>query len=236
MTGDLPARRPAALRLAAALLGAAGLGLLLQLLVLEAVVVPTRSMAGAILPGDHLILEKLGYVPRALAVRSPSRGQVVALSMPGGDLHLKRCVAVAGDTIEYRSGRILVNGRTAASGVADPGPFLAAAGPRVVPREGEEILLDSAGCAIYLGLIASEGRSAERDGRGGVLVDGVRTAGYRATRDYLFVLGDNHALSADSRVWGFVPEERVVGTALFIYWSLDGDGSVRWDRIGTIIR
>ena len=56
-------------------------------------------------------------------------------------------------------------------------------------------------------------------------------------RDYLFVLGDNLEHSYDSRMWGFLPEENVEGSAMLVYWSVDpAGGRVRWDRVATGVR
>jgi signal peptidase I len=76
-----------------------------------------------------------------------------------------------------------------------------------------------------------------------VTVDGKSATTYTVERDYCFGMGDNRDNSLDSRYWGFVPVENVVGTPLFVYWSWDptipfaslGDkfSSIRWGRIFT---
>jgi signal peptidase I len=188
----------------------------LKAFVVDAVTVPSRSMEPAILPGDSIILDKTGFSPSFLAFRLPSRGDVVAFELPAsagggerGALGLKRCVAVAGDTVEFRNGEILVNGSVAVTGVADRGELFADGAPRRVPRRGDAV--DS----------ASDGRTG-----------GGSTAG----QDCIFVIGDNHAVSLDSRSWGFLPARSVVGKAAMIYWSRGDGGGVRWPRIGNLVR
>ena len=77
-------------------------------------------------------------------------------------------------------------------------------------------------------------------------MDGVGATDYEVEHDYYFVLGDNRHNSLDSRFWGFVPDQNLIGEALMVYWSWDPDiavsnlmdkvRSIRWDRVGTLIR
>jgi signal peptidase I len=78
-----------------------------------------------------------------------------------------------------------------------------------------------------------------------VLVDGTPTSTYVVERDYVFGMGDHRDNSLDSRYWGFIPKENLVGTPILVYWSWNSNipltfiferlGSVRWGRIGKII-
>ena len=78
----------------------------------------------------------------------------------------------------------------------------------------------------------------EKDGR--LIVDGESLATYTFKQDYYFMMGDNRHNSQDSRYWGFVPEDHVVGKALFIWLSLDPHekflDKIRWGRIFKGIR
>ena len=234
-----------------------------KIFVFDAVVVSSGSMEKTLRPGDFLLIDKTGYAPvgaarRLLAgtglifpflagTRAPARGEVVAFSFPpnataagpiSGEhdaIIIKRCVATAGDTLRLDGNDLFVNGLPAVTGIGDPGDFFVNRSPRRVPREGDILTLDSAGCPLWRDLIAREGHELGTDGAGGATVDGRPAKSYTVEHTYIFVMGDNLPLSLDSRSWGFLPAGRVIGTALVVYWSLADDGSVRWDRIGTFV-
>lgn len=108
-------------------------------------------------------------------------------------------------------------------------------GPIWIPRHGATIDLTPASALMYERVItAYEGHKL--DVRGGkVFVDGSEAASYTFAMDYYFMMGDNRHKSADSRYWGFVPEDHIIGRPLFVWLSLDPDksgfGKLRTDRI-----
>jgi signal peptidase I len=104
----------------------------------------------------------------------------------------------------------------------------------IVPAKGMTIHLDSMTFAKWKIFIQREGSSIEQSNNG-IVVDGTESTSYTVKRNYYFGLGDNINNSSDSRVWGFIPEENVVGKAMVIYWSKTDDG-IQWNRMGTIIR
>ena len=106
-------------------------------------------------------------------------------------------------------------------------------GPVVVPRAGDAVVLDDRTWPVIRTVVERfEGRTAERTATG-YLIDGRPAETYTFSQDYYFALGDSRDDSADSRTWGFVPFDHVIGKAVAVYFSYDQDaGAVRWGRIG----
>lgn len=106
-----------------------------------------------------------------------------------------------------------------------------------IPKKGETLHFDDHvdyKVAAYGRCIKNyEGNDFEyRDGK--VYINGQETTSYTFKYDYYFMMGDNRDKSADSRLWGFVPEDHIVGSPMFIWLSYNKDkGSIRWERIFT---
>lgn len=193
-------------------------------------------------------------------------GQRDEVESPEFAYYLKRAMALAGDTLEIVNRVVYVNGKPAPlprnikfnsrniqpRGYANPRIFPKGMpfnednyGPIVVPWQGQVIRLTAANFEQWKIFIAREGHQVERV-NSKIFIDGMETSTYTVERNYVFGMGDNRDNSLDSRFWGFIPEESIVGTPLIVYWSWDPDiplfsifdklSTVRWNRIGTIIK
>ena len=108
-------------------------------------------------------------------------------------------------------------------------------GPLYIPKAGEKITLTVENLPLYQKVItAYEGKTvAVQDGK--VLINGEAITEYTFEMDYYFMMGDNRHHSADSRFWGFVPENHVVGKAVFVWLSIDPESGVRWNRLFSLV-
>jgi signal peptidase I len=112
-------------------------------------------------------------------------------------------------------------------------------GPIWIPKKGEKLKLTLDNLPIYERPIrAYEGNQLEvRNGK--IFINGKETTEYTFKMDYYWMQGDNRHNSADSRYWGFVPEDHIVGKPIFIWWSSDPDrrgiNGIRWSRLFSFV-
>ena len=113
-------------------------------------------------------------------------------------------------------------------------------GPIWIPKKGDTVQLTAKNLPLFRRIIeAYEGHTLEeRDGR--IVIDGKEATEYTFAMNYYWMMGDNRHNSADSRFWGFVPEDHIVGKASFVWLSLDAEKSfpanIRWERLFRKVR
>ncbi len=206
------------------------------------------------------------------AFREPKKGDVIVFIYPGDrdeikskefQYYLKRCVAVGGDTLMVKNMQLYVNGKLSPN--PEHSKFIDVPvspydkfrtfpvgrgytrdnyGPIRIPKSGDIINLSIDNFKEWDIFIQREGHKTEFDGRN-IYIDGNKVNNYKVERDYCFGMGDNRNNSEDSRYWGFVPVENIVGTPIVVYWSWETNlpiaklmnklASVKWSRIGTFI-
>ncbi|GAB4284797.1 MAG: signal peptidase I [Marinilabiliales bacterium] len=113
-------------------------------------------------------------------------------------------------------------------------------GPIVIPKKGMTVKLSTFNLPIYERIIAHYEHNDLVVKDNEIYINGQKTDSYTFKMDYFWLMGDNRHGSADSRFWGFVPEDHVVGKAIFIWMSLDKDkgwldGKIRWNRLFRLV-
>lgn len=113
-------------------------------------------------------------------------------------------------------------------------------GPLWVPKEGATIPVNDSTMSIYgFTILDYEHHDNAKIEDGKLIIDGKELTEYTFKQDYYFMMGDNRHNSLDSRYWGFVPADHIVGKAFFIWLSIDKDGGffnkIRWRRFFNLI-
>ncbi len=105
-----------------------------------------------------------------------------------------------------------------------------------VPFKGKVVDFKKENIAYYRRIItAYEGHKLE-DKKDGIYIDGKKTTTYKIQMNYYWLMGDNRYNSADSRIWGFVPEDHVVGRASLVWFSKSAYMGIRWERLFKLIK
>ncbi|HEY6967992.1 MAG TPA: signal peptidase I [Candidatus Angelobacter sp.] len=204
--------------LSEAILGIAGVlvsGLFIITFIIQAFEIPSRSMEKTLLVGDHVFVDRLtaspraGYVGPLLPYRKIRRGETAVFISPiQADLHLvKRIVAVPGDRIHLQNGELYVNG------VKQNEPYV-----YHIPPQGYQ---PDAEYRDNFPNVSPEGLNPQGSDRRLEMRLHIDHGDLVIPEHNYFAMGDSRENSYDSRYWGFVPEENLIGRPLFIYWSFD---------------
>jgi signal peptidase I len=174
----------------------------------QAFIVPTGSMESTVLIGDHLLVDKLSYAPpdsitkHLLPYTEPKRGDVIVFRYPM-DIRqnfVKRVIGVPGDHIRIMDKVVYVNGKALTE------PYTQHIDPRIEPFR------DNFPSQPY-GPVADRAQE--------MLASHVQNGELVVPAENYFAMGDNRENSLDSRYWGFVPRENIIGKPLVIFWSYD---------------
>ncbi|TVQ39278.1 MAG: signal peptidase I [Wenzhouxiangella sp.] len=201
--------------------------LVIRSFVFEPFKIPSGSMIPTLLIGDFIVVNKFSYglrLPvinkRIVSLGDPERGDVMVFRYPEDERvnYIKRVVGIPGDTVTYRNKVLFVNGEPV---VQDPQGFWEGEGRnRNLPGRRPQLRLEQLAGEPHSILVHPD--QPVRQTRTWVVPEG-----------HYFVLGDNRDHSLDSRAWGFVPEENLVGraTRIWMHWDCSR-GCVVFNRIG----
>ncbi|NOZ62581.1 MAG: signal peptidase I [Calditrichaeota bacterium] len=218
---------------------------ILRIFVIQAFRIPTGSMKDTLLVGDFLLVNKFIYgvrtpdriplidakIPhfRLPAVKEPKPGDIIVFKYPLDEKldYIKRCMAVGGQTIEVRKGLVYVDGK--------PEGKYQFIEQKYDPVEGEYIK--------YYKVTRENGKVYTIRRYARVNMENDNFGPVKVPPGYLFGMGDNRDNSADSRSWGFIPRDNILGEALIIYFSWDSHvplykfyKKIRFRRLAKLIK
>lgn len=234
--------------------------------VVQAVTVPTGSMQNTISIGDHLLVNRFiyptgGHPLPFLPQREIERGDVVVFKYPGNKVHpeydsrrnpptipyqenyVKRVIGLPGDEVEFRNNQVFINGQLL------PEHRIIGDAPNenspLVTKEFEPQTPDEKYSVYYSKETTEAVKRGENLSRR--MYDfGVPGKPMKVPENQYFMMGDSRDDSEDSRTWGFVDRNLIIGRAMFVYWSCDkntSDESIfgclthpRFNRIGKMIQ
>ena len=178
---------------------------------LQAFEIPSSSMENTLLIGDHVFVDRVTLAPKTrwlgpiLPYRQVHRGDIVVFLSPAeaGLYVVKRIIAVPGDRLHLREGAVYLNGN----------------------KQDEPYVIHSVGNYIpyrdnFPAVPPSMGASVSPEWHL-LMPNYIQDGDLVVPPDSYFAMGDNRDVSYDSRYWGFIPRENVIGRPMFIYWSFE---------------
>ncbi len=211
--------------------------------ILQAVTVPTGSMQNTILVGDYLLVNKFIFTPGGgslpfLPQREIERGDIIVFKYPGNKVHpendssrklvpyqinyVKRVIGLPGEKIEFRDNQVFINDQLLPEHrmIGDANDNQSA----LTVSEFEERRPEDKYNVYYSQVTMDAVKAGQHLSRRGYEF-GVAGKTMTVPANSFFVMGDSRDNSEDSRYWGFVPRELIIGRAMFVYWSCDRGAS-----------
>ncbi len=185
------------------------IGLFIITFCMQAFEIPTSSMENTLLIGDHVFVDRVRLAPKSdwvdkiVPYRDPTRGDVIVFVSPSepGLFVVKRVIGVPGDRIHLRGAKVYLNGK-----LQDEPYAIHSRGDYNPYRDDFPAVRPTSDDQLYSDWQIHEPEYIQGDD---IVVP----------PNSYFGMGDNRDVSYDSRYWGFIPRENVVGRPTFIYWS-----------------
>jgi len=202
--------------------------LVLRSFLVEPFRIPSGSMMPTLLVGDFILVNKFSYGVRLPVINAkvldtgePARGDVMVFRYPKNPSidYIKRVIGLPGDKVSYYNKQLFINGEPAKQQAQETfigtGSGVSMSGAK---KRLEHLL------GVDHNILIDESR-------------GTMEGEFNVPAGHYFVMGDNRDNSNDSRYWGFVPEENLVGKAFMIWMNWDSKASgIAWDRLGNSIK
>ncbi len=182
----------------------------------QAFVIPTGSMEDTLLIGDHLLVDKLAYSPKGpvsqylLPYQDVKRGDIIVFRYPEDirQTFVKRAIGVPGDRIRIVNKQLILNGKA----VQEPYKY----NKTDYFDSYRDNFPSEPNMRVYPGAEEMLNKHVEKK-----TVNGEEISEVVVPPNTVFAMGDNRDSSLDSRYWGFVPRENIIGKPLIIYWSYE---------------
>jgi len=216
----------------------------MKVFVVASYAIPTGSMKDTLLIGDALLANQFIYgvrTPNRIplidvkipyvklpAIKKPQRGDIIIFKYPKDDKlnYVKRCIALPGQTVEIRNGDVYVDGKPEGK-------------KEFIKREYDA---NEARYCLYYQITLDNGKKYTIRHYDGLTRQYDNFGPINIPEEHYFMMGDNRDNSEDSRVWGSLPYNNILGKPLIIYWSWNKNiplyrifNKVRWKRIADTI-
>jgi signal peptidase I len=186
-------------------------GVFIITFIVQAFEIPSESMVETLLVGDHVFVDRLsptakaGYVGPFIPYREIRHGDIIVFLHPKepGMYVVKRIIGIPGDRIHLRNGKVYRNGEELNE-------------PYVIHSAGNDVPYRD-----QFPSVSPEGDPNVKSEWPMEMHEHIKDGELVIPPDKFFGMGDNRDVSLDSRFWGFIPRENVIGRPLFIYWSFD---------------